>query len=134
MPRICFRLQVDPARLDEYRERHAAVWPQMRAALSATGWRNYSLFLADDGALIGYLECDDFAACQAAMAATEVNARWQAEMAGFFVDLGEQPPRRGHAAYPRGLPSGLEGARLRRPPPPPPAGVVVRRGPVGCGR
>ena len=100
MPRICFRLQVDPARLDEYRERHAAVWPQMRAALSATGWRNYSLFLADDGALIGYLECDDFAACQAAMAATEVNARWQAEMAGFFVNLGERRPDEGMQPIP----------------------------------
>ena len=48
------------------------------------GWRNYSLFLADDGTLIGYLECEDFAAAQAAMAATEVNARWQQEMAEFF--------------------------------------------------
>ena len=31
--------------------------------------------------LIGYVECDDLAAAQAAMAATDVNARWQAEMA-----------------------------------------------------
>jgi hypothetical protein len=26
------------------------------------------------------------------MAATEVNARWQAQVQEFFVDLGEQPP------------------------------------------
>ena len=64
MPRVCFRLQVDPARLEEYRLRHASVWPEMRAALAETGWRNYSLFLADDGQLIGYLECDDFAAAR----------------------------------------------------------------------
>ncbi|HEY1486678.1 MAG TPA: L-rhamnose mutarotase [Micromonosporaceae bacterium] len=95
MPRICFRLQVDPARMDEYRARHAAVWPEMRDALAESGWHNYSLFLADDGQLIGYLECDDFAAVQATMAATDVNARWQAEMGGFFVDLGEQRPDEG---------------------------------------
>ena len=95
MTRVCFRLQVDPARLDEYRARHADVWPEMRAALSETGWHNYSLFLADDGQLIGYLECDDFEAVQAAMAATDVNARWQAEMAGFFIDLGENRPDEG---------------------------------------
>ena len=100
MPRICFRLQVDPARLDEYKRRHADVWPEMRAALSETGWRNYSLFLADDGQLIGYLECDDFAAAQSAMAATEVNARWQKEMAGFFVDLGVDRPDEGIAPLP----------------------------------
>jgi L-rhamnose mutarotase len=85
--RICFQLQVRPDRLDEYRERHAAVWPEMREALTATGWRNYSLFLSETGQLIGYLECDDFAAIQQAMAATDVNARWQAEMAPFFEGL-----------------------------------------------
>jgi len=95
MRRVCFRLQVDPARMDEYRERHAAVWPQMRAALTAAGWHNYSLFLADDGQLIGYLECTDLDQAQAAMAATDVNARWQAEMGGFFVDLGDRRPDEG---------------------------------------
>jgi L-rhamnose mutarotase len=95
MSRVCFRLQVDPARLEEYRLRHADVWPDMRAALSETGWRNYSLFLADDGQLIGYLECDDFDAAQAAMAATDVNARWQSEMAGFFLELGDDRPDEG---------------------------------------
>lgn len=95
MPRVCFRLQVDPTHLEEYRLRHASVWPEMRAALTETGWRNYSLFLADDGTLIGYLECEDFAAVQAAMAATDVNARWQQEMAGFFLDLGQDRPDEG---------------------------------------
>ncbi|MFV2118257.1 L-rhamnose mutarotase [Streptomyces sp. Act-28] len=87
MQRVCFLLKVRRDRLDEYRERHAAVWPDMLAALSAAGWRNYSLFLREDGLLVGYLETEDFARAQAAMAETEVNARWQAEMAGFFEEL-----------------------------------------------
>jgi L-rhamnose mutarotase len=87
MRRVCFVLQVRQEHLAEYRERHAAVWPEMRAALSATGWHNYSLFLRDDGLLVGYLETEDFAAAQAAMAATGVNARWQAEMAPYFEQL-----------------------------------------------
>jgi len=49
--RICFTLQVRPDRLDEYRRRHATVWPDMRAALRAAGWHDYSLFLRDDGLL-----------------------------------------------------------------------------------
>ncbi|MFJ3868294.1 L-rhamnose mutarotase [Streptomyces nigra] len=87
MQRVCFLLKVRADRLDEYRERHASVWPEMRAALSATGWRNYSLFLRDDGLLVGYLETQDFAAAVAGMEATDVNARWQAEMAPFFESL-----------------------------------------------
>jgi L-rhamnose mutarotase len=82
--RICFCLQVKPDRLDEYRERHRHVWPEMLAALREAGWRNYSLFLRQDGLLVGYLETPDFDRARAAMAATAVNRRWQAEMAGFF--------------------------------------------------
>ena len=88
MERVCFLLRVKPDRLDEYRARHREVWEPMLAALRDSGWRNYSLFLRADGLLIGYLECDDFAAAQRAMEQTEVNTRWQAEMAPFF-DLPE---------------------------------------------
>jgi L-rhamnose mutarotase len=84
--RICFRLQVKPDRVAEYRARHRDVWPDMQAALRETGWRNYSIFLADDGTMIGYLECDDFERARAEMAAREVNTAWQAEMAELFVE------------------------------------------------
>jgi L-rhamnose mutarotase len=83
--RVCFLARVRPQRLDEYRERHKRVWPEMRVALREAGWGNYSLFLRDDGLLVGYLETDDYQAALLAMAATEVNKRWQAEMAEFFV-------------------------------------------------
>ena len=95
MPRVCFQLQVTPGMMAEYRERHATVWPEMREALAATGWRNYSLFLSDSGMVIGYLECDDFEAARNAMERTEVNARWQAEMGEFFQGLeGRRPDER----------------------------------------
>jgi L-rhamnose mutarotase len=84
MERVCFQLHVRPERMDEYRERHRAVWPEMLAALRAAGWSNYSLFLRPDGLLIGYLETEDFDAATAAMDAADVNTRWQAEMAPFF--------------------------------------------------
>lgn len=93
--RVCFLLQVRRDRIDEYRERHRAVWPEMRQALSDAGWRNYSLFLRSDGLLVGYLECEDFDAARALMDATEVNARWQGEMGDLFEDLaGERPDER----------------------------------------
>jgi L-rhamnose mutarotase len=93
--RYCFLLQVRPERLTEYRERHRAVWPEMQAALARTGWHNYSLFLRPDGLLVGYVESDDLARAQALMAQTEVNARWQAEMAPFFADLDGRRPDEG---------------------------------------
>lgn len=92
MQRICFVLQVRRDRLDEYRTRHREIWPEMREALRRTGWGNYSLFLREDGLLVGYVECEDFEASRAAMAALEVNDRWQAEMAEFFEDLDGNAP------------------------------------------
>ena len=84
MRRICFTLQVRPDRLEEYRRRHAHVWPDMLTALRDAGWHDYSLFLREGGLLVGYLLTDDFEAALGAMDATEVNTRWQAQMAEFF--------------------------------------------------
>ena len=95
MERVCFQLQGRPDRLEEYAERHRAVWPEMLAALADTGWTNYSLFLREDGLLIGYVETPSIEDAVAGMEATEVNARWQAEMAEFFVDLGDARPDTG---------------------------------------
>ena len=91
MPRACFQLQVRPDRIEEYKARHAAVWSDMVRALHETGWHNYSLFLRDDGLLIGYYETDDDAAAQTYLAASPVAARWEAEMGRFFVGLEGRP-------------------------------------------
>ena len=95
MTRYCFTLHVRPDRLAAYRERHAAVWPDMLHALRDAGWRNYSIFARADGLLIGYVEAENLAAAQQAMAATEVNARWQAEMSQYFTGLDGRPPDEG---------------------------------------
>ncbi|PRY64068.1 L-rhamnose mutarotase [Glaciihabitans tibetensis] len=85
MRRICFQLQVKPDHVEAYRAAHAAVWPDMLVALRDTGWHNYSIFLRDDGLVIGYFETEDLDSNLAGMAQTEVNARWQTAMADHFV-------------------------------------------------
>ena len=96
MERVCFRLQVRKEMMDEYIRRHAQVWPEMLAALSETGWHNYSLYLdRSDGTLIGYLETPSLAAAKAGMEKKEINAKWQADMAPFFVALEGRRPDEG---------------------------------------
>jgi L-rhamnose mutarotase len=85
--RICFLLKVRPDRVEEYKTRHAQVWPEMLNALRQTGWSNYSLFLRPDGLLVGYLEAENFEKCVAGMKSHPVNARWQAEMSPFFEPM-----------------------------------------------
>jgi L-rhamnose mutarotase len=87
MQRVCFLLKLRADRLGEYRERHAAVWPDMLREIEASGRRNYSIFLDDDGLLVGYYEVEDPAAADAYLAASATAARWEAEMAPFFDGL-----------------------------------------------
>jgi L-rhamnose mutarotase len=81
---ICFLLKVRPGKIEEYKARHAQVWPEMQQALRETGWRNYSIFLRPDGLVVGYVEADDFKKSVAAMKAYPVNERWQREMTPLF--------------------------------------------------
>src|SRR3984885_16019868 len=85
--RVCSLGRVRPDRLAEYRRRHAGVWPEMLDALRAAGWSNYSLFLTDDGLVVGYLETGDYAAALARMADTDVNRGWEPERAPDFARL-----------------------------------------------
>ena len=91
MQRICFTLKLRQDRLAEYIERHRTVWPEMQTALRDTGWGNYSLFLAPNGLLIGYLETEDFDEARRRMKVLPVNERWQTEMAPFFEAATEDP-------------------------------------------
>jgi L-rhamnose mutarotase len=61
----------------------------MQEALRRTGWHNYSLFLAKDGLLFGVFDTPvDLQTAVEGMSKEEVNARWQAEMAPFFENIG----------------------------------------------
>jgi len=95
MQRVCFLARGRPDRLAEYRAAHREVWPEMTAALREAGWANYTLFLDDDGLVIGYLETDDFDAARQRMEQAGVNTRWQARMAPFFAGIGDQRPDEG---------------------------------------
>ena len=93
MARVCFISRIRPDQIETYKQRHAQVWPQMLRALHETGWHDYTLHLAPDGLLVGVVDVDDFDAARESMAARDVNARWQAEMAELFGSDG--PPDEG---------------------------------------
>ena len=86
MERVGFTMRLLPGQVAEYRRRHADVWPEMLDALKAAGVRDYSIFLHGID-LFAYLEVDDFDSFREGMAATEVNDRWQAEMAELIDPL-----------------------------------------------
>jgi len=91
MKRIGFQFKVRQDRLEEYKEQHQHVWPEMLAALKQAGWHHYSLFMRADGVIFGYFETEEsLAVAQARMAATDVNLRWQQFMAP-YTDANTRP-------------------------------------------
>ena len=86
MERVAFVMRLLPGQELEYRRRHAAVWPEMLAELRAAGARDYSIYLRGTD-LFAYLVVDDFTVFREHMAASEINARWQAEMASLIDPL-----------------------------------------------
>ena len=54
MKRVAFILKVKEERIEEYKEYHRNVWPEVNDALRRNGWRNYTLFMRQDGMLFGY--------------------------------------------------------------------------------
>lgn len=89
MQRVGFILKVREELIEEYKECHRKVWPEMLEALRRKGWHNYSLFMRDDGLLFGYFETpESFETALDGMSDEEVNERWQAEMAPFFEGTG----------------------------------------------
>ncbi len=89
MTRVGFLLKVKQDRIEEYKQHHVEVWPEMKAALRRTGWHNYSLFMRPDGLLFGYFETpDSFTAALAGMSQEAINDKWQDFMAPYFEGTG----------------------------------------------
>ncbi len=84
MQRIGFCFKVKKEAIPEYIRRHKEVWPELLQAGADSGNRNYTLFMREDGLVFGYLEAGDWEKAAAAMAKSEVNARWQEYMAPLF--------------------------------------------------
>ncbi len=85
MKRVGFLLKVREDRLDEYKEHHRNVWPEMLEALRKHGWGNYSLFMREDGLMFGYVEVPDtFQVALDGMLDEDVDKRWQEMMSPYF--------------------------------------------------
>jgi L-rhamnose mutarotase len=93
MKRVGFVLKVKRDKLEEYKQHHKNVWPEMLDALRRTGWHNYSLFMREDGTLFGYFETPEgLQQAVAAMGREEINAKWQKFMAPYFEALEASQP------------------------------------------
>ena len=81
MKRMMFWGKLKPERVEEYKEYHRHVWPELLAAYRQAGITKVSCFLHGVDLLV-YSEYDDavYPQAKAALARNEVEIRWQALM------------------------------------------------------
>jgi len=74
--RVAFVMQLHAGCEEEYRRRHAAIWPELVALLRETGIRDYSIFLEEKSLkLFAILQIDDPARLDS-LASQPVMRRW----------------------------------------------------------
>lgn len=80
MERYAWKAQVLDGQLEEYKRRHAALWPELKAVLKEAGISNYTIWNVGND-LFGYYECEkgvEYAA--RVQAGSPVVDRWNAYM------------------------------------------------------
>lgn len=85
-----FGLVVAPERIAEYDARHADPWPEMMAALDASGFHNYSGFRRGSHVVYYGEFYPDMATAVRAIGATEANTRWSDSFAGIITTITDE--------------------------------------------
>jgi L-rhamnose mutarotase len=92
MQRIAFVMQLHAGCEEEYRRRHASIWPELAALLRETGIRDYSIFLEEKTLqLFAILRIDDAMKLDS-LAGQPVMRRWWDYMKDMMATNPDQSP------------------------------------------
>ena len=80
MERFAWMGRIREGKYEEYKRRHAEIWPEMKELLKQAGIRNYSIW-TDGRTLFGYYECErGISFAERTQAESPVVDRWNAYM------------------------------------------------------
>lgn len=83
MQRVAFQLRIRPGKIEQYEEAHRHVWPELLQELERFQVSDYSIFRRGQQLFL-YMHVPDFDHLLKQLAASDVNQRWQREMAPLF--------------------------------------------------
>ena len=92
MRREAFKMFLKPGMKDEYRRRHNNIFPELKALLTESGVRNYSIYLDEDtNTLFAYQELEGDGGSQD-LGQTAVCQRWWEMMADIMLTNPDNSP------------------------------------------
>ena len=83
MQRVCLTFRLVSGREDEYRRRHATVWPELEDAIRAEGFASSVVYVAADTVVVLVEHPSDVEGALERLGTTDVNARWSE----YFADV-----------------------------------------------
>lgn len=90
--REAFKMFLKPGCKEEYKKRHAAIFPELKQLLSDTGVRNYSIYLDEDtNILFAYQEVEGESGSQD-LGSNPIVQRWWAYMADIMETNPDNSP------------------------------------------
>ena len=92
MKRQAFKMYLKPGYKEEYKRRHANLFPELKALLTESGVRNYSIYLDEDtNILYAYQELEGEGGSQE-LSDTDICKKWWAYMADIMETNPDNSP------------------------------------------
>jgi L-rhamnose mutarotase len=97
--RIALHTRVRPDRIQQYEQAHTAVTPELTDAIRASGVTSWTIWRSGTE-LFHVIDCADYPAMLASLAASPANIAWQAQMAELLEAPHDYSAAGGDAALP----------------------------------
>ncbi|WP_343673815.1 L-rhamnose mutarotase [Chitinophaga sp.] len=90
--KIAFKMYLKPGYKEEYRRRHAAIWPELKQLLKESGVSDYTIFLDEATNTLFAVQQQSGEQSSQELGTTEVVKRWWAYMADIMETNADQSP------------------------------------------
>ncbi|HEY9562102.1 MAG TPA: L-rhamnose mutarotase [Anseongella sp.] len=92
MEKIAFKMQLKPGCKKEYIRRHAAIWPEIRALLKASGVSDYTIFLDEPSNTLFAVQMISGGRSSQALGTDAIVQKWWDYMADISVTNADNSP------------------------------------------
>ncbi|MFO7369614.1 MAG: L-rhamnose mutarotase [Bacteroidales bacterium] len=92
MSRQAFKMKLKPGRKEEYRRRHAAIWPELVNLLHETGVSEYSIFLDEETGTLFAFQLQDGNKSSQDLGDNPIVQKWWAYMADIMDTNADNSP------------------------------------------
>ncbi|MBP1653255.1 MAG: L-rhamnose 1-epimerase [Bacteroidetes bacterium] len=90
--KIAFKMYLKPGYKEEYRQRHAAIWPALKQLLKENGVSDYTIFLDETTNTLFAVQQQSGGQSSQELGTTEVVKRWWAYMADIMETNEDHSP------------------------------------------